>query len=207
MSATLVEFVLSIGLGLVFLASSIPKLRDPRRFVLATIEYRILPPGPSRLYARIVPPLELVAALALVGGIAVRASAILVTFLLINFLIALSVNIARGRDIDCHCFGHTRRRVGWGVLWHDLLLLSASLALAALHGTWTGPAVWSPFHRFGSGASIGACLVIATICTLWLQHSSGYRLRRKNGARARSMPQRMVGTRLASSSKPQRGRK
>ena len=170
MILTAVELVLSIGLGLVFLASAIPKLRDPRRFVLATIEYRILPPDVSRLYASVIPPLELFGALALLGGIGVRSAALLIGFLLVNFLIALSVNIARGREIDCHCFGAgTRRRVGWSALWQDLVLLAIAVTLIVSGGSWIGVAAWSPLQRLGSGIALGGCLALATVCTIWLR--------------------------------------
>ena len=59
-------------LGIIFLTSAVPKLRHPKGFVLAVLEYRVLPPRLSWYYARLVPPLEFLLALLLLSGTAVR---------------------------------------------------------------------------------------------------------------------------------------
>src|SRR5207302_4809717 len=103
------EILLSIALGIVFLAAAVPKLRHPRGFVLAVLEYRVLPARLSRFYARLVPSLELLLALLLLTGTAVRSAAAITSVLLFSFIAAVGINLIRGRDLDCHCFGKATR--------------------------------------------------------------------------------------------------
>lgn len=130
--------------GGVFFASALPKLRHPKGFVLTVIEYRVLPYRLSRLYGRIVPPLEALIALLLIGGVAVRVATLIAALLLASFLVAVGVNMVRGRDLDCHCFGAAaRRKVGWGLLAQDAALMGAAIAIATLSPGWLTPASWS----------------------------------------------------------------
>lgn len=105
---TILELFLRLLLGAVFLVSAIPKLRHPRGFVLMVLEYRILPPSLGELYAWMLPPLELFVGLLLLTGAAVRVATIMASFLLLSFIAAIGINLARGRDLDCGCFrvGH-----------------------------------------------------------------------------------------------------
>src|SRR5947209_6744809 len=80
-----VEVILSTVLGIIFLASAVPKLRHPKGYVLAVLEYRVLPPGLGWFYARLLPPLELLLAVLLLTGIAVRSAAVVVSVLLLSF--------------------------------------------------------------------------------------------------------------------------
>ena len=150
MSVMVIEILLSLGLALIFLASAIPKLRHPKGFILAVLEYRVLPTRLGWLYARLIPPLELLLALFLLSGIAVRSTAIVLSLLLLSFMIAISINVARGRNLDCHCFGKARRRtIGWGLLIQDGMLLGASIGLAIISNTWLRPESWSVFRLIG----------------------------------------------------------
>jgi len=92
-------------LGVVFVVAAVPKLRRPKTFTLAVMEYRVLPPVFSRLFARTVPPFELLLGTFFLTGTAVRLAAVATAFLLSSFLIGILVNLARGRQVDCNCFG------------------------------------------------------------------------------------------------------
>ena len=85
MNATDVQVFLSMALALIFLASAVPKLLHPRGFILAVLEYRVLPPRLGRVYARLLPPLELLLALLLLSGTSVRLAAIGQSVLLLSF--------------------------------------------------------------------------------------------------------------------------
>lgn len=150
MSNAIIEIVLNSILGLVYLASAIPKLRYPKSFVLAVLEYRVLPQSLGRLYARLVPPLELLVALLSLTGTAVRFAAVAMALLLISFIVAIVINKARGRDLDCHCFGTAlRRRVGWGILLQDAALLGVAIAVTISAHAWFAPEPWSVFRLSG----------------------------------------------------------
>jgi len=150
MSVMGIEAVLSIALGIVFLASAVPKLRHPKGFVLAVLEYRVLPPRLSWFYARLIPPLEFLMALLLLTGTAVRFAAIVVSVLLLSFIIAIGINLTRGRKLDCHCFGKaTRRPIGWRLLLQDAALLGAAIVVATVMSEWVATEPWSVFRLSG----------------------------------------------------------
>jgi len=94
-----------IGLGLVFLAAALPKIGDPPGFAKATWAYQLIPAAALNPMALALPWLELACGLALVLGVWIRAAAAWVTMLLVIFLLALSINLARRHPIDCGCFG------------------------------------------------------------------------------------------------------
>jgi len=183
MSIVVMEAILSAVLGIIFLASAVPKLRHPTGFVLAVLEYRVLPPRLSWFYARLVPPLEFLLALLLLTGTAVRPAAAVVSVLLFSFLVAISVNLARGRDLDCHCFGKaTRRQIGWRLLLQDGILLGAAIAVAVVASEWVAPEPWSVFRlsglfQTGSLWPLLGCIA-ATACTAALFGRSRYGRRR-----------------------------
>jgi hypothetical protein len=174
------QIVLSTTLGLVFAASAVPKLRHPRGFALAVLEYRVLPAGLGRLYARLVPPLEFLLAVLLITGTAVRSAAVATGALLLSFILAVAINVARGRDLDCHCFGKAvRRAIGPRLLVQDAALLGASLIVAASARAWVASEPWSPVRLFGlvrpeSPGPLVGCGAI-TVCVAALLQRSGSR--------------------------------
>ena len=150
MSVIVMEILLSTALGIVFLASAVPKLRHPKGFVLAVLEYRVLPPRLSWFYAHLVPPLEFLLALLLLTGTAVRFAAVMLSMLLLSFIVAIGINLARGRNLDCHCFGKAAMRpISWRLLLQDGALLGAAIAIAAAASEWVAPEPWSVFRLSG----------------------------------------------------------
>ena len=173
-----IQVILSMGLAITFFASAIPKLLNPKGFILAVLEYRVLPTHLSWLYARLLPPLELLLALLLLSGTAVRSSAIVVALLLLSFMVAVSINLARGRDLDCHCFGKTHRRsIGWGLLLQDAALLGAAIVLAVITGAWIAPESWSVFRlsglvQVGSPVLLLGCAAVTACAATFLSRSN-----------------------------------
>jgi len=93
-----------IALGLLFVAAALPKLVDPPSFAHMIYNYRLVPGALVNLMALVMPWLELLAGLGLILGLWTRTSAGLVGALLLVFLAAISLNLARGNAIDCGCF-------------------------------------------------------------------------------------------------------
>jgi uncharacterized membrane protein YphA (DoxX/SURF4 family) len=96
--------VLRIGLGIVFVWASWDKLLAPAEFAVIIDNYRLLPPSLINSVAVFLPWLELICGLALIGGVYVRGSLLIINLMLIVFTIALVANAFRGVDIDCGCF-------------------------------------------------------------------------------------------------------
>jgi putative oxidoreductase len=97
-----------LALGIFFVAAALPKLVDPPSFAHMIYNYRLVPGSVVNVMALVMPWLELLAGLALILGIWTRASAGLVGALLLVFVAAISVNLARGNLIDCGCFDVAR---------------------------------------------------------------------------------------------------
>lgn len=145
-----VELGLSVVLGITFLVAAVPKLRHPKGFVVAVLAYDVLPPRLGWLYAWLVPPLEILTALLLLSGTAVRSAGLVTVTLLLSFIIAVGINKARGRDLDCHCFGKAlQRQVGWKLLLEDGVMLGAAVIMTALAGEWVAPEPWSVYRLSG----------------------------------------------------------
>jgi uncharacterized membrane protein YphA (DoxX/SURF4 family) len=128
---------LQIFLGLIFVVAALPKIADPPSFAHMVYNYRILPGGLINISAIVMPWIELFAGLALILGIWTRAARWIVTVLLITFIVAIGINLARNNAIDCGCFdvsaaGKTheeRIRDMWLVVLRDtgMLLMCAPL--------------------------------------------------------------------------------
>lgn len=126
-----------IFLGFIFVAAALPKIADPPSFAHMIYNYRLVPGGLLNLSALVMPWLELIAGLALIAGVWMRPARWIITGMLIVFIVAISINLARNNAIDCGCFnvadaGKTHEEMihdMWLVILRDLgmLLMCAQL--------------------------------------------------------------------------------
>jgi uncharacterized membrane protein YphA (DoxX/SURF4 family) len=93
-----------IALGVFFVAAALPKVVDPPGFAHMIYNYRLVPGAFVNLMGLVMPWLELLTGIALVLGIWTRTSAATIGTLLAVFVLAISINLARGNAIDCGCF-------------------------------------------------------------------------------------------------------
>jgi len=106
-----------------------------------------LPDGAARLYARLVPWLEISSAACLVSGNLARLGALLSVLLTISFTAAAAINLARGRQLDCGCMGKlTTDRAGWPLLFRNMILigLAAPILMAPHPGSSITAEEWLP---------------------------------------------------------------
>ena len=96
-----------IALGLFFVVAALPKLGDPPSFAHMIYNYRIVPGALVNLMALTMPWIELFSGLALILGIWKDAARTIIAALLLVFIVAISVNLARHNAIDCGCFDVT----------------------------------------------------------------------------------------------------
>ena len=102
-----VSVVVRVALGAVFIYSAWPKIADPPAFVQMVSNYKLLPDSLVSPAALVLPWLEMIAGTCLVAGIMRRAAALWVVVLLVLFVGALGINIARDVAVDCGCFSVT----------------------------------------------------------------------------------------------------
>ena len=99
-----IVFVARMTLGCIFVYASLDKLRHPDIFAEALYNYQLLPDAAINLVAIWLPWLELVSGGLLILGLWVRGSILVLSGLMVVFLAALGINLARGLDINCGCF-------------------------------------------------------------------------------------------------------
>src|SRR5437588_9244595 len=93
-----------LALGVFFVAAALPKIVDPPSFAHMVYNYRIVPGAAINLMALVMPWIELLSGLALILGIWTGTARTIVAALLVTFIIAISINLARHNAIDCGCF-------------------------------------------------------------------------------------------------------
>jgi putative oxidoreductase len=123
-------------LGMVFLVAAVPKIAQPEAFAVSIEAYEILPTAVVNIVAVVVPWVELLCAVFLIGGARVRPSAALLGAMLLVFIVAISIAVLRGLNINCGCYGGSvGTPVGWGKVLEDVaLLVPAWLLLRAAPG-------------------------------------------------------------------------
>jgi putative oxidoreductase len=99
-----VQFVLAA----LFVVAGVAKIADPPGFAHEIHNYRLLPDGAVNALALVLPWLEVVSGLALFLGIARRTAALILGVLLVVFIGALGINLARRHPVDCGCFGTSK---------------------------------------------------------------------------------------------------
>jgi uncharacterized membrane protein YphA (DoxX/SURF4 family) len=127
-----VLLVLRLGMAGVFVGAAVPKIAAPDLFALAIHNYQMLPPWGVNGMAVVLPWLELIVGACLAAGIWRRASALVMTLLMVVFMIALMSAAARGLSISCGCFevGESAEKSSlvWALL-RDAGFLAATLVL------------------------------------------------------------------------------
>lgn len=143
-----INLILRLILGGIFLASAIVKISnvqvshyhvtqfsyapDLKQFAQDVTNYHVPPRELANLVAITLPWIELLAGGLLVCGIWKRASALVITAMMILFLGAISWALAHGYDISCGCFGTVdARKVGTTALAQDAVLLLMAIWLSS----------------------------------------------------------------------------
>ena len=87
-----------------FIYASLDKIRHPDLFAEAVYNYQLLPEIAVNLVAISLPWLELLSGTLLVLGLWMEASILILSGLMVVFIGALGINLARGLDVHCGCF-------------------------------------------------------------------------------------------------------
>src|SRR5262249_2511810 len=128
-------WIVSIGLGVVFVYASLDKIAHPLDFARIVYRYRLAGPSaslgvvPANLLAVVLPWLEALTGVLLITGLWRRVAAVVAAGLLVMFLIAVGYVLAQGIDVEhCGCFtvGGEGRSAGWTLIASDLGLLAAA---------------------------------------------------------------------------------
>ncbi len=124
-----IVLILRLVLGVTFVYASLDKIAHPDQFAKIVYNYKILPDFLINVFAVTLPWVELLAGLFLIVGIFTESASLLISFLLVLFLIAISINVLRGVDLNCGCFSTdpAGKKEGISLLFKDFLFLFMGL--------------------------------------------------------------------------------
>jgi uncharacterized membrane protein YphA (DoxX/SURF4 family) len=135
-------FILArIALGAVFVVAAWPKIADPPSFAHMMSNYKLLPAPVVNGFALFLPWLEMLTGLALLTGVFWRTGVKFAAALLVVFIVAIGMNLARDHAVQCGCFdvhaaqkshGELIREMRW-VVARDLGLLVLAGAVALFY--------------------------------------------------------------------------
>ena len=91
-------------LGITFIYASLDKISNPDQFARIIYNYHILPRFLINVYAVTLPWVEFFAGLFLIFGVFTESASLLICFLLSVFIVAISINLFRGVNLNCGCF-------------------------------------------------------------------------------------------------------
>ena len=127
-------FVLRVVLGCIFIYASLDKIRHPALFAEAVYNYQLLPDVTVNLVAISLPWLELLSGSMLVLGLWMEGSILILSGLMVVFIGALGINLARGLDVHCGCFiTQSSDPITIFTLFRDSLFLLLALYLFFLY--------------------------------------------------------------------------
>lgn len=132
----LAALICRLALGVIFLYAGIEKIIAPREFAVAIYNYQILPDPVINSVALVLPWLEVILAAGLITGIYVRGASLFSAGLFLAFATALTINLIRGLDISCGCFGTASGNINWLYLVRDTSLLTMSVVILFFDRGW-----------------------------------------------------------------------
>ena len=121
-------------LGVLFIGACVHKIAEPASFALDIATYDILPLATVNLVAIVLPWIELFTGVMLIAGFRTRTASVLVAAMMVVFMAALVIALARGLDMSCGCFaaqGAEEDPISRMTLLRDLVWLALALFVFA----------------------------------------------------------------------------
>ena len=132
----LLALICRLALAIIFFYAGIEKIINPGSFAVAIYNYKLLPDCAINLSAIFLPLLEILIAVNLVIGIYTRGAALLSSLIFMTFATALTINLVRGLDISCGCFGASSGNISWFYPARDLSLFCMSVFVLIYDRSW-----------------------------------------------------------------------
>jgi len=117
-----------MGVGLLFVLAALPKLdtTNRREFLDVVMGYEILPAEFAASFSVWLPRLEVVTGISLLFGVFIPVMDCIGCLLLVMFIVAVSISLARGMSNRCGCLSPRAQleTVQWRITVRNLLLLT-----------------------------------------------------------------------------------
>lgn len=130
----LIVRLISVGFSLLFLLAAAHKLTNFASFRITLADYQMLPPALLDMSARLIPLLEIVLGLGWLLSLPTFHVPVATGVLLYAYLVAMSINLMRGRShIDCGCGfsrssgSRTVHQLSFGLIIRNLVLVAVAL--------------------------------------------------------------------------------
>ncbi len=127
-------FLIRLALGIVFIYAAVSKIEHPDQFARIIYNYHILPGGVINLFALFLPWAEILCGFMLIVGFWHKSASVVLGGMTVVFIIALTVALLRGVNIECGCFSTTSRAKGPVIdliVRDSIMLVGFALILAA----------------------------------------------------------------------------
>jgi uncharacterized membrane protein YphA (DoxX/SURF4 family) len=136
--------VVRLGLGFMFIMSSLPKIRQPYAFLGSVYGYEIIGPKLGVLVAMVLPWVELFAGICLVGGVFVGGALLVSMGMGAMFTFVLASALWRHLDISCGCFSSSAAgKISYATLIRAIVIMVVSAA-AYISVILMQPKQWEP---------------------------------------------------------------
>ena len=120
--------VVRLGLGCMFLYGSLPKIRQPYDFLSSVYNYELVGPKLGVLVAMVLPWLELLVGICLVGGIFVSGALLVSIAMCAMFSFVIASALYRGLNISCGCFSaSSAEQIGYTTLVRACVIMLLSV--------------------------------------------------------------------------------
>jgi len=132
LTAMVLEILIRLGIGGMFIFASYFKIADPKGFAVLIAQYQFLPHNLVNLWALILPQFEFWFGLALIVTPFVKECTLAILAMFASFIIALVWALALDLGITCGCFqidGAQSKSEAWTALIRDLVLLGPTIWL------------------------------------------------------------------------------
>lgn len=120
---SIIVLIARILIGGILIYASINKIVDPGGFARAIDNYHLIPFGLENSMAIVLPWVELIVGICLIFGIFIDGAAFLVIVMMVIFIVAITLAIFSGYNIECGCGLKPGELVGVRKLIEDLTYL------------------------------------------------------------------------------------
>lgn len=131
-----IQLISRYSVGIILLVGSISKLANMEWFIGVLRRYNLAPRDSDVVMALAIAIAELALGLFLIAGEWLPWSVYIALFLFLIFTVAITINLIRGRFIECGCGGFWKRgTIGWQLVLRNLGLSGLAL-LSNKGGLW-----------------------------------------------------------------------
>ena len=125
------NLICRITFGIIFIYASLDKIAHPEQFARIVYNYHLLPGSLINLCALVLPFSEFIAGVMLITGYFYKGSRNYLVILMAIFIVAISINLARGISLECGCFtvSSKAKTESYQLILRDIIYLIPGLIL------------------------------------------------------------------------------